>query len=251
VNSNSEPCVSAPSNSASSVSRKVSVCELGPYASTLMLPSVGPSAHSSPPPPPPRRGLSRPHASPARPPRARRHRTTRPEAGRTDSHESPHRPPSPSTTPQLAAKPAPPLAAPLAGTAAAAVRVRVRDADADGASARALPSDAANRAPTPAAERDDGKRSCACAGRGGASNGVRSRAWLRPQPLPSDAAAAAGCAHAQCLQRAGPGAVVLDSASNPPPFCPFFFFNFFSSFPPLFFLFSLRCWEWNPGPCTR
>lgn len=36
VNSNSEPCVSAPSSSASSVSRKVRVCELGPYASTLM-----------------------------------------------------------------------------------------------------------------------------------------------------------------------------------------------------------------------
>lgn len=37
VKSNSEPCVSAPMRSASSVSKKVSVCELGPYASTLML----------------------------------------------------------------------------------------------------------------------------------------------------------------------------------------------------------------------
>lgn len=36
LNSNSEPWVSAPSNSASSVSRKVRVCELGPYASTLI-----------------------------------------------------------------------------------------------------------------------------------------------------------------------------------------------------------------------
>lgn len=36
VNSNSEPCVSAPIRSASSVSRNVSVCELGPYASTLI-----------------------------------------------------------------------------------------------------------------------------------------------------------------------------------------------------------------------
>lgn len=38
VNSNSEPCVSAPIRSASSVSRNVSVCELGPYASTLIFP---------------------------------------------------------------------------------------------------------------------------------------------------------------------------------------------------------------------
>ena len=38
MNSNSEPWVSAPNRSVpSSVSRKVSVCELGPYASTLIL----------------------------------------------------------------------------------------------------------------------------------------------------------------------------------------------------------------------
>lgn len=36
VKSQSEPCVSAPIRSDSSVSRNVSVCELGPYASTLI-----------------------------------------------------------------------------------------------------------------------------------------------------------------------------------------------------------------------
>lgn len=61
VNSNSEPCVSAPSSSASSVSRKVRVCELGPYASTLMAAAVekrsGASARS------PRLGRAAPHGA--------------------------------------------------------------------------------------------------------------------------------------------------------------------------------------------
>lgn len=64
VNSNSEPCVSAPSSSASSVSRKVSVCELGPYASTLMMAAASgslrrPVPGSSPLTETPRRGRPR------------------------------------------------------------------------------------------------------------------------------------------------------------------------------------------------
>lgn len=93
VNSNSEPCVSAPSSSASSVSRKVRVCELGPYASTLMAAAVekrsGASAR------PPHLGRAAPHG--ARAPRyasggiRRAHQAAPPRTGRQRDPRCPAR----------------------------------------------------------------------------------------------------------------------------------------------------------------